>query len=181
MGDTEYVVEKVLGKRNTNGVIEYKIKWQGYPLDQATWEPKSNLTKITNLIKEYENKHTAVTTNSNDTKQAKQTKLSEQMPNKKVEKTQSRSTAKEKETEAPMQLADIEVRKDLTGLTPKEIETVKRGEAGIECIVSCYDRENDRTIKVMIPSKIFKTFYSDMLVKFYESKLTFLTKKKNKM
>jgi len=42
--DDEYVVEKLLGKRGKGGVVEYKVKWQGFPSTEATWEPASALS-----------------------------------------------------------------------------------------------------------------------------------------
>ena len=45
----EYLVEKIIGKRIKNGKIQYKIKWEGYPLSQSTWEPVSNLQNILDM------------------------------------------------------------------------------------------------------------------------------------
>lgn len=49
----EYLVEKIIGKRIKNGKIQYKIKWEGYPLSQSTWEPVSNLQNILEMIDDY--------------------------------------------------------------------------------------------------------------------------------
>lgn len=38
---TEYVVEKILKERNSKGLAEFLIKWEGY--DETTWEPETNL------------------------------------------------------------------------------------------------------------------------------------------
>jgi len=35
-----YAVEKVLGRRVENGVIQYRVKWLGYPASDNTWEPR---------------------------------------------------------------------------------------------------------------------------------------------
>ncbi|CEF62336.1 Chromo domain/shadow and Chromo domain-like and Chromo domain-containing protein [Strongyloides ratti] len=48
----EFVVEDILRRRVKEGVDYYKIKWEGYPLSECTWEPSSNLSK--SLIKRYE-------------------------------------------------------------------------------------------------------------------------------
>ena len=34
-----YNIEKILDRRKINGKFEYKIKWEGYPMSQSTWEP----------------------------------------------------------------------------------------------------------------------------------------------
>ena len=51
-----YEVEKIVDKRtNIYGLVEYLVKWKGYPSSENTWEPKKNLRKLEHLIKEYEN------------------------------------------------------------------------------------------------------------------------------
>ena len=51
-----YEVEKIVDKRtNIYGLVEYLVKWKGYPASDNTWEPKKNLKKLEHLIKEYEN------------------------------------------------------------------------------------------------------------------------------
>jgi hypothetical protein len=40
----KYEVESLLAKRRgEDGLIEYQVKWSGYPLNEATWEPKAQL------------------------------------------------------------------------------------------------------------------------------------------
>ena len=39
----QYVVEKVLNHRWTDGELYFQVKWVGYPVDEATWEPELNL------------------------------------------------------------------------------------------------------------------------------------------
>lgn len=52
---TYYEVEKIIDKRfNTYGLIEYLVKWKGYPSEQSTWEPKRNLVHLNSMIKEFE-------------------------------------------------------------------------------------------------------------------------------
>jgi len=41
--EEEYEVEKILDKRKHYGKIQYLIKWKGYPLSEASWEPENNL------------------------------------------------------------------------------------------------------------------------------------------
>jgi hypothetical protein len=55
MSEEEYVVEKLVGKRiNKEGVLEYKVKWEGYSDQESTWEPLENLINVKNIIEEYE-------------------------------------------------------------------------------------------------------------------------------
>ena len=58
MNGDDYIfdVEKILDKRIKNGRIEYKIKWDNYPMCQCTWEPVKNLTNVQYMIDEFNNK-----------------------------------------------------------------------------------------------------------------------------
>ena len=58
MGDNDiYYVEKILDRRKVNDRFEYKIKWEGYPMNQSTWEPLENLRTAMELVEEYDNEH----------------------------------------------------------------------------------------------------------------------------
>ena len=48
-----FEVEKVYGIKRTLGNIFYKVKWKGYPLSEATWEPRDHLVNCENLISEF--------------------------------------------------------------------------------------------------------------------------------
>jgi len=50
--EEEYEVEKILDKRKHYGKIQYLIKWKGYPLSEASWEPENNLN-CPELLKEF--------------------------------------------------------------------------------------------------------------------------------
>ena len=57
--DLVYEVENILhkrvrGKPGRGLRTEYLIKWKGYEIDDATWEPPSNLKGCTKLIREFE-------------------------------------------------------------------------------------------------------------------------------
>ena len=52
-----YEVEKILDKRKNDGRVEYCIKWKGYALSEATWEPRWRLMQdCPKLIKEFDEK-----------------------------------------------------------------------------------------------------------------------------
>jgi chromobox protein 1 len=38
-----YTVEKIMRKRIVRGKVEYLVKWEGYSIDQNTWEPVKNI------------------------------------------------------------------------------------------------------------------------------------------
>jgi hypothetical protein len=41
----EYEVDRILGRRIRNNREEYYIHWKGYPADDDTWEPKTNISQ----------------------------------------------------------------------------------------------------------------------------------------
>jgi Chromo (CHRromatin Organisation MOdifier) domain len=50
-GEEVYEVEQILKHRKRGRGYEYLIKWVGYPITKASWEPKSNLTGATDITK----------------------------------------------------------------------------------------------------------------------------------
>ena len=54
MSNSTYEVEKILKKKYISGIPYYKIKWLGYSLKEATWEPSRNLKSISWMIKKFE-------------------------------------------------------------------------------------------------------------------------------
>jgi hypothetical protein len=51
----EYEVEEILDKRIYYNHPQYLVKWHGYDLNDATWEPVSNLEHARELLEEFEN------------------------------------------------------------------------------------------------------------------------------
>ncbi|CAG8831910.1 9827_t:CDS:1, partial [Racocetra persica] len=50
----EYEVEAILDKRTYYRCLQYLVKWKGYPLYDATWEPLNKLDNYRDLVKEFE-------------------------------------------------------------------------------------------------------------------------------
>lgn len=55
--DEEFEVERIVGKRNEEGVTQYKVKWSGYSSDDCTWEPIEHLAGCQELIDAYNKSH----------------------------------------------------------------------------------------------------------------------------
>ena len=70
-GEELYNIEKILDRRKVNGKFEYKIKWEGYPMSQSTWEPMKNLETAKELVEEYNNSHPILTQPKSKTKSVK--------------------------------------------------------------------------------------------------------------
>ena len=54
LSESEYLVEKILDKKMIKGSEYYLIKWEGYPISECTWEPKSNLTNSKDILRKFE-------------------------------------------------------------------------------------------------------------------------------
>ena len=52
-GDEQYTVERILACRHVGRRKEYLVKWFGYPTEESSWEPKSNL-RCPDKIAEFE-------------------------------------------------------------------------------------------------------------------------------
>ena len=50
----EYEVERILDKRTRRRRIEYLVKWAGYELHDATWEPIDNLENAQDAVRDFE-------------------------------------------------------------------------------------------------------------------------------
>lgn len=54
--DDQYIVGRLLGKRvrriRTRKVVQYFVKWKGYPEEENTWVDKANIHK--DLVDDYE-------------------------------------------------------------------------------------------------------------------------------
>ena len=56
-GEPEYEVEAILKKRHHRSRVQYLVKWKGYPLHDATWEPLSNLQNCQDMVRAFEKSH----------------------------------------------------------------------------------------------------------------------------
>ena len=52
-GEEVYQVETILKHRRQGRGYQYLIKWEGYPITEASWEPKSAFSDDGNLLDEY--------------------------------------------------------------------------------------------------------------------------------
>ena len=54
----EWEVEKILDKRTLRGQTKYLVKWDGWPIDESTWEPAENVSHLTHHLREFEKGNT---------------------------------------------------------------------------------------------------------------------------
>ena len=52
----EYTVESLVDVRGIQGKERYLVKWLGYPYEECTWEPTTNLTNCQKILKKFHRK-----------------------------------------------------------------------------------------------------------------------------
>jgi hypothetical protein len=52
--EPEWEVEAILNKRTRGRKVFYLVKWKGYPMEEASWEPEDHLTNSQAVIREFE-------------------------------------------------------------------------------------------------------------------------------
>ncbi|XP_057293747.1 chromobox protein homolog 1-like [Hydractinia symbiolongicarpus] len=170
--EEEYVVEKILKHRVTKkGKTEYYLKWKGFPSEENTWEPAENLN-CPELIEQYHkdkviekdtkkksNKNVADTQKTNGLdveekkKQSSKRKHAEDSVPKKKKKGEKRVTGFDRGMEAD----------DILGAT----ET-----AGEVHFLIKWKGVDDAEL---VPSKIANIKIPQMVIAFYEARLTWST------
>lgn len=53
-GEEEYEVERILDRKKFGRVTKWLVQWRGYPLEDATWEPRSSLLNAKDALAEFE-------------------------------------------------------------------------------------------------------------------------------
>jgi hypothetical protein len=54
VADHLYVVESIIGKKLVDGKPFYRVKWEGYPETDSTWEKPAHLRYVADMVKDYE-------------------------------------------------------------------------------------------------------------------------------
>src|SRR5215470_2630708 len=55
--EPEYAIEYLLDSRLYKGKLQYLVKWKGYPKEESTWEPVSELHRAGREIEDFHRKH----------------------------------------------------------------------------------------------------------------------------
>jgi len=188
-GEELYNIEKILDRRKVNGRFEYKIKWEGYPMSQSTWEPMKNLETAKELVEEYNNSHPILTQPKSKTKSVK--KDNTFIHKKKDRENDVKIENEEKYKEIPQneKMPENGANNIIDDLKPNIIEngyektytiddslktvvTVKQQNQKLMAVVDKMENNGEMT-KTYIPTEELRRTNPWILLDFYESKIKF--------
>lgn len=159
----EFSVEKILDRRVVNGKVEYFLKWKGYSNEDNTWEPVENLD-CPDLIQAFEDAR----------KKGKESKdeSSSRKPGRK-------STATDEAAKAPAAKRKSTASEDKKigfdrGLEPEEILGATDHNGQLMFLMKWKDAANAD----LVPAKQANVKCPQIVIKFYESRLTWQTSEK---
>ena len=168
MSNEYYNIEKILDRKKVNGKIHYKIKWEGYPMDQCTWEPLENLENVKALVDEYNQNHST----KNNPPKGKKTNT---LLNKK-----RKEEIKQKNHENENNLKQIKTQIKKNNKEPsykidnslKNVVTVKKQDETMMALVDKIEK-NEELVKEFISTEELRRRNPWILLDFYESKIKF--------
>ena len=192
MSDNDiYYIERILDKRKVNGKYEYKIKWEGYPLNQSTWEPLENLQTAMELVNEFDKVYEQQNKNKNESKNNSYLKKKRLLKKevKKEEKGKEEIEQKEEKNEiipveeekkpnnennnGSINLEENEyIRKYIINDSLKSVTTVRKKENKLIAEVKKL-KPNNEIEDIEIETSRLKTENPWILLDFYESKIKF--------
>ncbi|XP_071775428.1 chromobox protein homolog 3b [Centroberyx gerrardi] len=167
----EFVVEKIIRRRISNGRVEYFLKWKGFTDADNTWEPEDNLD-CPELIEEFlKHLHLSAENEEEDLEQQEP----EFIP---------KEESAEQETEISQQQAYTEQR-DRDALEPDDEQSETPNSLGTylepECIIGSTDRQGELMFLVkwknsddvaLLSAREASARCPQVVVDFYEQKLT---------
>ncbi len=194
MGDNDiYYVEKIIDRRKVNDRYEYKIKWEGYPMNQSTWEPLENLRTAMELVDEYNNEHPFPKKLIGKKKNRTKKEEAKESPEKKENPIQQVQEKKE-EIEQPKeeldqnkninldenkpiyainnQMQEDNVRKYIVDNTLEKVSTVRKRDNKLMAVVK-KKKSNGEYEEVEIETFKLRNENPWILLDFYESKIKF--------
>ena len=192
MSDNDiYYIERILDKRKVNGKYEYKIKWEGYPLNQSTWEPLENLQTAMELVNEFDKVYEQQNKDKNESKNnsylKKKRLLKKEVKNEekgkeeieqKEEKNENTPVEEEKKSNnennnGSINLEENEyIRKYIINDSLKSVTTVRKKENKLIAEVKKL-KPNNEIEDIEIETSRLKTENPWILLDFYESKIKF--------
>lgn len=179
MSNNIYKIEKILERRIVNDKYEYKIKWEGFPLEESTWEPIKNLENALTLITEFDKAHPLIIDKKKEeTDYTNNKKINEEINN---ENKNNEEILHEKKEIVPQEEKDEENSKILifenevtykVDYSLKKVVRVKKSDGKLIAVVEKIGEKGEK-IEENIPTDELRKINPWILLEFYESKIKF--------
>lgn len=151
--EEEYVVEKVVGKRIKDGVVQYRLKWKGYSDAENTWEPEDNCI-CHDLIAEYEKNLAKKKGPSGGSRGRPPAKSSKPGPSSKRDKastssgtsrstTNKRKRVDESDLDEPVTISDSESNATNSSISPKKAKQTRSKKVAKKTAKIAQDSDSD--------------------------------------
>ena len=185
-----YNIEKIIGRRKVNGKVEYKIKWEGYPINQCTWEPMKNLESAKELVEEYDRSNPETSQKSTNKKKSnsflnkkrKEEKQKEENEEKEIKEEKIQEKNQNEKNEDEVKLNDDDSKQNINESineksytiddSLKSVVTVKQQNQKLMAVVDKME-QNGEMKKDYIPTDELRKRNPWILLDFYESKIKF--------
>ena len=195
-----YQVEKIVGKRWKGGRVQYKVKWEGYPYSQCTWEPLEHLQTVFELIDQYNEsqqttskkskkekdeehlrkkrkKSSSVSQEEKSEESSNSRKIKSNSSEKKDSKDNSNkeqngiANSQDKEFDGVITIKEDEIQMEESAIIYKKVITVNKEFKAVVQIV-----KDGVESQITIPTSELRRLNPDILIDFYESKIKFTSR-----
>ena len=195
-----YQVEKIVGKRWKGGRVQYKVKWEGYPYSQCTWEPLEHLQTVFELIDQYNEsqqttskkskkekdeehlrkkrkKSSSVSQEENSEESSNSRKIKSNSSEKKDSKDNSNkeqngiANSQDEEVDGVITIKEDEIQREESAIIYKKVITVNKEFKAVVQIV-----KDGVESQITIPTSELRRLNPDILIDFYESKIKFTSR-----
>ena len=195
-----YQVEKIVGKRWKGGRVQYKVKWEGYPYSQCTWEPLEHLQTVFELIDQYNEsqqttskkskkekdeehlrkkrkKSSSVSQEEKSEESSNSRKIKSNSSEKKDSKDNSNkeqngiANSQDKEVDGVITIKEDEIQREESEIIYKKVITVNKEFKAVVQIV-----KDGVESQITIPTSELRRLNPDILIDFYESKIKFTSR-----
>ena len=195
-----YQVEKIVGKRWKGGRVQYKVKWEGYPYSQCTWEPLEHLQTVFELIDQYNEsqqttskkskkekdeehlrkkrkKSSSVSQEEKSEESSNSRKIKSNSSEKKDSKDNSNkeqygiANSQDKEVDGVITIKEDEIQREESAIIYKKVITVNKEFKAVVQIV-----KDGVESQITIPTSELRRLNPDILIDFYESKIKFTSR-----
>ena len=175
-----YIVEKILEKKKEGNRVKYLVKWDGYPIEQSTWEPEENLESVQTLLDEFE---IAFRDTQKPRKRGRPRKPENESSEIDSEISRARRSKKiHKITDFNAVLEENNL--SSANFDTDEVERVLNAKRSDKNILLCHVKWKIRSDGIQpddsfVENKFLKKRHPKLLIEFYESKIKFIETEKD--